>query len=98
MTPHYMRGGKRNLVGRGGHSSAEDADRGAMAGGGRGREKLEVKQDFDTMGSRKRKRGQNPSNIEDERMSLDEPNQNDDEISDEKFPKLGMNFINFLRG
>src|SRR5436189_699101 len=98
MTPHYIRSGKRNLIGRGGHSSAEDADRGAMAGGGRGREKLEVKQDFDTTGSKKRKRGQNPSDIEDEHMSLHELNQNDDEISDEQFPKLGMNFTTFLRG
>jgi hypothetical protein len=95
MTPYWMPGRKRNLVGRGGHSSAEDADRGAMAGGGRGRggyARREVKQDMiDTTGSRKRKRGQNSSDVDDDQMLLDEPNGLDEEISDENFPKLGKN-------
>jgi hypothetical protein len=90
MTPYYMRGRKRNLVGRGGHSLAEDADRGAMVGGGRARGGAhEIKLDTDTSGSRKRKRGQNLSDREDEQMSLDEPNGNDDGMFN-NFPKLGM--------
>jgi hypothetical protein len=89
MTPYYMRGRKRNLVERGGHSSAEDADRGAMAGGGRARGGAhEIKLDNDIAGSRKRKRGRSTSDGEDEQMSLDEPNGNDHGIPD-NFPKLG---------
>lgn len=90
MTPYSVRGRKRKLIGRGGHSSAKDADRGAMAGGGRGRVDYARHEDMDTTGSRKRKRGQNTSDIEDEQKSLDEPNGNEDGISDEHFPKLGM--------
>jgi hypothetical protein len=92
MTPYYMRGRKRNLVERGGHSSAEDADRGAMAGGGRARGGAhEIKLDNETIGSRKRKRGQTTADGEDEQMSLDEPNGNDDGIAG-NFPKLGMHY------
>src|SRR5271170_450565 len=100
MTPYYMRGRKRNPVIRGGHTSAEDADRGAMAGGGadsRGGRGGRIiippvakVEENDTAPSKKRKRGQNSSEIEGEKMSLDEPNGKEDEdLSEEKFPKLG---------
>ena len=90
-----MRGRKKNhLEVRG---SAENADRGAMAGGGRGSGGLgrhEVKEELMSTASRKRKRGQNSSESEfEEQIPLDEPNAEGDEISDENFPKLGMQII-----
>ena len=89
-----MRGRKRSLVGRGGHSSAEDADRGAMAGGGHAKA---GEHETDTTGSRKRRRSQSISDGEDEQMSVDESNGNDDRLADENYPKLGMYSIILLR-
>jgi hypothetical protein len=84
-------------VGRG---AAEDADRGAMAGGGVSRGRVaaaaaakppsEMKQDLETTGSRKRKRGQTSSDLGD---GVEEPNGNDDNLSHQQFPELGSNFL-----
>lgn len=92
MTPYYVRGRKRNLAGRGGQSSAEEADRSAIAGGGRGKEAVanhDMKQDIQS-GPRKRRRGQSSPEVEDGHMSIDEFNGNDGQIVSEKFPELGM--------
>ena len=88
-----------------GRGAAEDADRGAMAGGGatRGRGLAapvtyaaskpppppEMRLDLETTGSRKRKRGQNSPDIEN---SVQEPNGNDTKLSDQKLPELGIAF------
>jgi len=99
MTLYAMRASRkqRHTVGRG---AAEDADRGAMAGGGasRGRGAAaavakpspETRQDLETTGSRKRKRGQTNSDMED---SVEEPNGSDDGLSHQTFPELGMHFF-----
>jgi hypothetical protein len=99
MTLSYMRGRKRQIVGRGGHSSAEDADRGAMAGGGRGTVAAhEMKQEIETTGPKKRKRSQNDSDLEEEQMPLDDPSGNDKKTSDEPSPELGTRMIYALGG
>lgn len=94
-----MRPGRkqRHSVGRG---AADDADRGAMAGGGvsRGRgagtaataKPPEMRQDLEATGSRKRKRGQNSPDIED---TVEEPNGNDDRIPLQQFPELGIALV-----
>jgi hypothetical protein len=99
MTPYAMRASRkqRHTVGRG---AAEDADRGAMAGGGvsRGRATAaaaakppsEMRQDLETTGSRKRKRGQTNSDLED---GVEESNSNDDSLSHQEFPELGIHFL-----
>ena len=99
MTLYAMRASRkqRQTVGRG---AAEDADRGAMAGGGvsRGRGAAaaatkppsEMRQDLETTGSRKRKRGQTSSDLED---GVEEPNGNNDSLSHQTFPELGMHFL-----
>ena len=104
MTPYAMRASRkqRHTVGRG---AAEDADRGAMAGGGvpsRGRgasaaasaatakPPSEMRQDLETTGSRKRKRGQNSPDIED---GVEEPNGSDDSILHQQYPELGITYV-----
>jgi hypothetical protein len=98
MTLYAMRASRkqRHTVGRG---AAEDADRGAMAGGGASRGRggtakppPETKQDLETTGSRKRKRGQTNSDMED---GVEESNGTDDSLSHQTFPELGMNFFVF---
>jgi hypothetical protein len=99
MTLSSMRGRRKPILARGGgRSSAEDADRGAMAGGGRGRGLTthETKPDIEMSGSRKRKRGQNSSEIEGDQMSLDQTNGNDERLSDEALPELGIKDFHFL--
>jgi len=86
---------QRYTVGRG---AAEGADRGAMAGGGvsRGRGAAaakpppEMRQDLETTGSRKRKRGQNSPDLED---GIEEPNGSEDSLSQQKFPELGLSLV-----
>jgi len=96
MMPYAMRASRkqRHTVGRG---AAEDADRGAMAGGGVSRGRVaaakppsEMKQDLETTGSRKRKRGQTSSDLEE---GVEEPNGNDESLSHQQFPELGIHFL-----
>jgi hypothetical protein len=100
MTP-YLRGKKKQNIFLANRTPtpAQDADHGAMAGGGgqspanaRGRG-LATKDSTDTPTQRKRKRGSNSQDMDKEEMSLDEPNDDNQGISDE-IPQLGMHSFN----
>jgi len=87
-----MRAKRRQLAGRA-HSSADDADRGTVAPGGRGRglARQDDKDHAEPSGFRKRKRGKTSSDAEDDQgMAHDESNEKDRIIPDETYPELGM--------
>lgn len=91
MTPYYMRGSRKKQIVAGGlHILGTDADRSASMAGTRGRAvaRLETKDDPDAAVSRKRKRGLNPFESEDD--TNDQLNPNDITTEpDSNFPKLG---------
>jgi hypothetical protein len=92
MTP-FMRGRKKQQPAASGHTIPHSDGHGALTGGGPGRglaRQDEMDVDVETSPSRKRKRGHNNSQHEDGEMSLDEPNGNDGEISDDSYSELGI--------
>jgi hypothetical protein len=99
-----MRGKKKqnNFLAKGTTTQPEDADRAAMAGGGEevgtgeegggspnGRKSVATKDTLDKLG-RKRKRGHNNQELENEELSLDNPNGDTLPLSDESLPQLGI--------
>jgi hypothetical protein len=97
---------QNNFLAKGTTTQPEDADRAAMAGGGsredlgtggeegggsptNGRKSVAAKDTLDILG-RKRKRGHNNQEIENEELSLDNPNGDNLPISDESLPQLGI--------
>jgi hypothetical protein len=97
---------QNNFLAKGTTTQPEDADRAAMAGGGgqdvgtggeeggggsptNGRKSASTKDTLDILG-RKRKRGHNNQEIQNEELSLDNPNGDNLPISDESLPQLGI--------
>jgi len=87
-----MRGKKKQNPPAAGHSPSHSGDHSAMDGDGQagGVAALGDMDDVETTAPRKRKRGHNSSEHEDGQISPDDPNGNDDGISDGNFPEIGI--------